>query len=519
MKARPLYTEADQSRLKQDVCSGDSKSYRSPFKKDLGRLVHSGSLRRLQGKIQLFPGVDSDYFRNRLTHSMEVAQIAKCIGARLNFEHFLPRASGTPPSELHNYILDADLLEFAGLAHDLGHPPFGHTGEEALAEKMQKAGGFEGNAQTLRIVSALDRQKLDETRNHSFGLNLTFRSLAAVLKYPTKITDQLIKTKGPVVKGYYSDEQKLVEATIRNVVGPRRVARELKTSEFKTIECAIMDLSDDIAYSTYDIEDSFHAGFLSPADIVDAWTDESLLAEILETANKALKKDAYYLGESFDACTESDIRLALFTIVREMLPEGSEVEQIVDADMAVLHASGQLDTAANYAELKSIYQLSMFFYQSSEIGRKYDLRVDVSSDLVGYFVNAVQCRVDELNPCLSKVWLPREYRIILEAVKNLTYLKIIRSHRIRVFSHRGREIVGRIFDEVRNNVELLPDSFYLRITNNSIANGKVDPRHALRVITDFIAGLTDAQAMDFYARLTSEQHRTIFAPPGDSAHY
>lgn len=121
--------------------AGRDQNYRSAFRRDYARLIHSAAFRRLQGKTQLYPGHESDFFRNRLTHSLEVAQIAKSIALKINEASDFFRANP----------INVDLVEFAGLAHDLGHPPFGHNGEHALDYCMRDHGGFEGNAQTLRL--------------------------------------------------------------------------------------------------------------------------------------------------------------------------------------------------------------------------------------------------------------------------------------------------------------------------------------------------------------------------------
>ena len=222
------------------------RAYRRPARRDYARLIHCPAFRRLQGKTQLFPGVESDFFRNRLTHSLEVAQIAKSIALKLNCD--------SPYFQRHP--LDLDLVETAALAHDLGHPPFGHNGEEALDSCMRRAGGFEGNAQTLRILARLEKKKpaaIASKVDERVGLDLTCRTLASVLKYDRHIPFE--RTDDGVVKGYYDSERELVERIKKAVLG-RRVAPD---GTFKTIECGIMDLADDIAYSTYDLEDAFKA--------------------------------------------------------------------------------------------------------------------------------------------------------------------------------------------------------------------------------------------------------------------
>src|SRR5690606_9692054 len=178
----PLYSARDFGRVTKPTKGDDFEPFRSPIWRDRARLIHSASFRRLQGKTQVFAGHEGDFFRNRLSHSLEVAQIAKSIAMRLNAtsSHFAA----------DHMKLDLDLIELAGLAHDLGHPPFGHNGEYALDKCMADHGGFEGNAQTLRILSRLEKKEtrngeyapLSEGRDVRLGLNLTFRSLASILK-------------------------------------------------------------------------------------------------------------------------------------------------------------------------------------------------------------------------------------------------------------------------------------------------------------------------------------------------
>lgn len=183
---RRLYENTDYERVLRET--EELELGRSPFRRDFGRLLHSPACRRLQGKTQLFPGHESDFFRNRLTHSLEVAQIAKGIAQILNARD----------DACKQEKIDLDLVEFAGLAHDLGHPPFGHNGEKALDDCMKPYGGFEGNAQTLRILARVEKKVYSESDadgcgvgvtgvDRRLGLNLTFRSLAAVLKYDKEI--------------------------------------------------------------------------------------------------------------------------------------------------------------------------------------------------------------------------------------------------------------------------------------------------------------------------------------------
>ena len=205
---------------------------RSEFERDRARIIHSAAFRRLQGKTQVFGVYEGDFFRTRLTHSLEVAQIAKGIALTLG--------------------ADTDLVEAVCLAHDLGHPPFGHTGEHTLYELMRHYGGFEGNAQTFRILTRLERKHAAYE-----GLNLTYQTLDGVLKYKTCIDAAALAaaTDSPV-KGFYACDRPLVE-TILHYTG---------NGHDRSFECQIMDVADDIAYSVHDLEDSLKAGLITMAD-------------------------------------------------------------------------------------------------------------------------------------------------------------------------------------------------------------------------------------------------------------
>lgn len=227
---RKLYKAGDEQRVILAVPRVDvpAEDYRTPWRRDYARLIHSAAFRRLQGKTQLFPNHESDFFRNRLTHSLEVAQIAKSIAIRLN---------ATEPAFAGENNISTDIVETAALAHDLGHPPFGHNGEEALDECMADHGGFEGNAQTLRILSKLEKRQTKIVRadvpvpvesdgsDARVGLNLTYRVLASVLKYDKEIPRKKRQRKpghqGPV-KGYYYTESPLVSQIKKNVLNIKK---------------------------------------------------------------------------------------------------------------------------------------------------------------------------------------------------------------------------------------------------------------------------------------------------------
>jgi dGTPase len=228
---------------------------RSPFEVDRARIVHSFAFRRLQGKTQIFGVGEGDFFRTRLTHSMEVAQVGKGLALFLNR---LPALQGAP--------LELELVEAACLAHDLGHPPFGHNGEEALQACMKDHGGFEGNAQNLRILTRL------ESKRDGYGLDLTRATLEGVLKYLTPYAAKKAASGDPlkVEKCYYDDDEAIV-AWIR---GEDRTHR--------TLESQVMEWADDIAYSVHDLEDGLHSGLIRP----DHFQNPAVVRRIAEYAER-----------------------------------------------------------------------------------------------------------------------------------------------------------------------------------------------------------------------------------------
>ncbi|CAG7622186.1 Deoxyguanosinetriphosphate triphosphohydrolase-like protein [Leucobacter soli] len=253
----PGYTEHDVERLVPEHHSG----HRSDFARDRARVLHSSGWRRLAAKTQvLSPTAGIDFARNRLTHSLEVAQIGRELAVSLG--------------------LAQDVVDTACLAHDLGHPPFGHNGERALNAWMVDFGGFEGNAQTLRILARLEPKRFDRAGN-SVGLNLTRATLDASCKYPWPLAEA---AAGSVKFGYFDDDAP-VFAWLREGADGRR----------KCVEAQVMDLSDDMAYSVHDFEDAVVGGFIDPELLtaraghatliraVAAWAGESFAeAELAE---------------------------------------------------------------------------------------------------------------------------------------------------------------------------------------------------------------------------------------------
>lgn len=233
----PGYEPADEVRW---ISEPAKRSGRTAFARDRARILHSSALRRLAAKTQIHTAGQSDFPRTRLTHTLEVAQIGRELGATLG--------------------ADPDLVEVGCLAHDLGHPPFGHNGEIALNEFAKNHGGFEGNAQTLRVLTRLEAKSFTDER--SIGLNLTRASLDAAIKYPWSRSVNQTKF------GFYEDDFEIFNW-----------ARVGSVENQKCFEAQIMDWADDVAYSVHDVEDAIVANHLD-LKILESKSDRSSIISL-----------------------------------------------------------------------------------------------------------------------------------------------------------------------------------------------------------------------------------------------
>lgn len=458
---------------------GSDVNYRSEYSRDYARVLHSPSFRRLQGKTQLFPTLESDFFRNRLTHSLEVSQIAKSIALKLKAEN-------------PNLDIEPDVCEIAGLVHDIGHPPFGHNGESALDKCMCTCGGFEGNAQTIRILTRLEKKECPPNEiiydnrtktDKRVGLNLTARVIASALKYDNVIS--VIRDNGsPLVKGYYDSEKDIIDEVKNHLVDMSKINEK----KFKTIECSIMDIADDIAYSTYDIEDAFKANFLTPYDILAANDD------ILETISSKLKRDfekdeKLKIDISVDKCRE-----ILLQIFKDML-------------QPIIEKSNKAINSNDYNAV-IINNLTDFYRYSNKMASDGFFRTSFTSSMVNSFINGVCIEIDKDNPILSRVYLDNDTLLKVNILKHFSYVSLIDSSRLKVAESRGYEIITKMFDKLCNEggqVLLPEDTKKLYKLSNDVKWRK-------RVICDFIAGMTDRYALEFYGRLFSQNPQTIFKP-------
>lgn len=234
------------------------------FQRDYARIMYSSSFRRLQGKMQLLGIRNDQFFRNRLTHSLEVAQIARSIAGTIQYD------SG------ESYIVEA-----GALAHDLGNPPFGHAGERYLNEIFQDIGGFEGNAQTLRILTNIEKKR-PEFR----GLNLTYRSMLSVVKYFNKFDAEKFKTDKKSQKFIYDEDYDLLKKFV-----------DENAIKVRTLDVQIVDIADEIAYAAHDLEDGLRVKAFTIDEILHDYkakygeTESYSIFE--ENVNEARKKAGY----------------------------------------------------------------------------------------------------------------------------------------------------------------------------------------------------------------------------------
>ncbi|MFO7869505.1 MAG: dNTP triphosphohydrolase [Bacteroidales bacterium] len=470
-----LYTDKDTKRFyalgKDDNLI--EEPYRSEWSRDLARLIHCRAFKNLQGKSQLLPNLQTEFFRNRISHSLEVSQVAKSIVEKLNYE--LAR-------EGLQYNINEKICEFAALAHDIGRPPFAKYGEMALHLKMKDSGGFEGNAQTFRVLTkiakkhyipgtVLDTGLTKEGDDLRVGLNLTYRSLASVLKHDNCIPEKLDfddEQNVKLVKGFYESEAHYVREIKKTCTG------NPDYKNFKTIEAQILDIASDIAYATYDIDDAFRTGFVKPLDVISM--SDIVLKNITEKINENLNA-SYKPSEIYD------VFLSLFQ----------------DLFAKPIHTNEELTDEQDQAVYATSLAIS---YRSSEkLALNGYYRVNFISKLIGRFIRSIEMgKIVETIPALSKITMSENIRLEIEALKNFMYHSRVTHPNVKLIKHRGQEIVATLFDALtdkNHGADLLPTDILV------LFNHAKNEMSRKRIVCDYIAGMTDNQAIELYNKLQS----------------
>jgi dGTPase len=267
-----FYTDFDYA----DLDGNRQADYRSPFQQDRDRIIHTSAFRRLQAKTQVFLSGEYDFYRTRLTHSIEVAQIGRSIC------YYLKQASELLRTD---FYIDPDLVEAICLTHDLGHPPFGHAGERSLNHMLAKFGGFESNAQTLRIIT----KTIYASGGLRRGMSPSRAFIDGVLKYKTLHRDHLEKDHHFL----YDDQEAILDFVYDKVPFPADLPPGKARNGFHSIECQIMDWADDTAYSTNDLVDGINAGYIT-IEGIERWAEQQDLSpgkqKHLEDLMKAIRE-------------------------------------------------------------------------------------------------------------------------------------------------------------------------------------------------------------------------------------
>jgi dGTPase len=419
MDALDLYDADDRERLVTEPPKRVDAPVRTPFERDRARVVHAAASRRLAAKTQVVGPQSDDFVRNRLTHSLEVAQVARDLS----------RALGSLP----------DIAETAALAHDLGHPPFGHNGERALAELSDGCGGFEGNAQTLRLLTRLEAKTFHEGR--SVGLNLTRATLDACTKYPwprARAGDPSgVHADGSVVAtskfGVYDDDRPVFEWMRKGAVGERQC-----------LEAQIMDLADDVAYSVHDVEDGTVAGRID-----------------LTTLD----------------------RPAVWQTVRDWyLPDLADDR--LDEVLVGLQEIGSWPSAPYDGTRRSLAALK-----------------NLTSDLIGRFCGAVQQATFAAGPgpfvrYRADLVVPETTALEIALLKGVAAHYVMRAEDRVAAMERQREVIVELVEAL---VRRAPDALDRPFADDWAAAD--DDTGRLRAVIDQVASLTDASALVWHERL------------------
>ena len=415
-----LYDDAARERLIPEPPKRVAAPERTPFERDRARVVHAASSRRLAAKTQVVGPQSDDFVRNRLTHSLEVAQVARDLA----------RALGTHP----------DITETAALAHDLGHPPFGHNGERALAELSTDCGGFEGNAQTLRLLTRLEAKTFGP--DGSAGLNLTRATLDACTKYPWTRAEAAepdgVHADGSPREirkfGVYDDDVPIFGWLRAGVVGGGQC-----------LEAQVMDLADDVAYSVHDVEDGVVAGRI---DLTRLDTDA-----LWQTVRE------WYVADASDS--------ALDEVLAGLRSVGSWPDTSYDG------------TRRGLAALKNL-----------------------TSDLIGRFCGEVQeaTFAASSGPFVrhrADLVVPRTTALEIAVLKGIAAHYVMRTDDRLALMERQRQLIAEL-------VEALwvkgPERLERPFADDWVAAG--DDAGRRRVVIDQVASLTDASAVAWHDRLS-----------------
>jgi dGTPase len=424
----------------ENIYSGED---RDEYEKDYARLIQSPAFRRLQGKSQVFGAGSGDYYRTRLTHSLEVSQIAREVARRLGKQYDFLQQKEHP-----GLMIDPEVVECASLAHDLGHPPFGHKGEEVLNRLLGEQYGlkYEGNAQNFRILMFLEKRA-----GSGSGLDLTAAVLLAINKYPFCIDEP------GRLKGVYSKEWEGIEFLRQTWGMPEGIA---------TLEAQLMDLCDDIAYSTHDLEDGIRAGKIQ----MDRgfFEDDRLVAHVIQE----IIEDASYSEANWEHIDKP-------AMVKQVLIDYLEQWEMI-------YAECDREPSRTRREMKARW-VSKF---ASQVGI-------IDDSVTGWK------RVTLIREGKQDIELLRT----MEILKKLAWVTLIKDFRVQRLHKRSEVMIERLWGSFRNydagRLIIPPD--WLESYENQKGNWSWE-----RLAADYISGMTDAYAEKVYAEFFASRSGSIY---------
>ncbi|MFC3095571.1 deoxyguanosinetriphosphate triphosphohydrolase family protein [Alteromonas sediminis] len=409
--------------------------HRSPYQRDKARVLHSAAFRRLQAKTQVLGVGLSDFYRTRLTHSLEAAQIGTGITAQLMQKH---------PAKTAELDVDEHLIETLCLAHDIGHPPFGHGGEIALHYMMRHYGGFEGNAQTFRIVTKLEPYTAQN------GMNLARRSVLGLIKYPNfidtlnrhTITEEADHSLRQVrasnwhpPKGLYRCDEAMFDWLLAPLSSSDKdsfmcieeKAQGHAKTRSKSFDCSIMELADDIAYGIHDLEDAIVMGMVKQSAFEEA------VVESIQNLNVP------WLSEHI-----------------QRIPE------------------------------------KLFSHE-------HHIRKNTIGALVNCFITAIHIEEDdrfEHSLLRYNAAFPSPFQAALDVFKRFVYQHVIRKPEIQLLEYKGQQVVMELFESFNSDPERL-----LPLNTRNRWHTAMKQGNGPRVIADYISGMTDEFASRLYTNM------------------
>lgn len=405
---------------------------RNPWQRDRARILHSAAFRRLQSKTQIMNVGENDFYRTRLTHSLEAAQIGSSL-----INHLKQSADDT----IRSLLPDENLMEALCLAHDIGHPPFGHGGETALNYKMLGAGGFEGNGQTFRIVGRL------EAYHESHGMDLCRRTLLGLLKYPV-LMPTLRAPDEPYprslaawkpAKAVFESEAALLDWVLAPLSSAdRALFQSVETLShspwqralYKSFDASMMELADDIAYGVHDLEDAVVTGTLDQAQ----W--HAHMDPVVAKLDEPLRQLMMELGQQLFSPTHHQRKNAIGAMV-------------------------------------NIFVTAIYVHE---------VLPDAESPLVRF-----------------NAWLPAQQRALLNALKAVVFEHVINQPAIQQLRYRSQNMLLHLFDAFHAEpTRLLPRNTRTRWEKAHTDEGS---QSADRILCDYISGMTDDYAERMYHRL------------------